>query len=179
MHVTNRAGLVGLLLFAACSAPSPLERDAKADLEAIERLHQKDARASREKDFDTLLTLITDDIVFMPPGEQFVRGKDAVSQQQKQYREELAEVEILEYRFEFEEVVVAGDYAFEWGTNMGRVRSADGQETEQRARLLRILKRQPDGGWKVHRAMWNVGAAAEVQVLKARGAGTADRDAHA
>lgn len=172
MVVSKKMPVLAGVLLSACLTPAPIEKAEQSDLEAIERLHRQDARAARDKDFDTLLTLLSDDIVFMPPGENFLRGLEAVKEKQQRYRDQLAGIEILDYRFEFEEVVLAGDYAFEWGANIGRVRTADGNEVEQRTKLLRILKRQPDGQWKVHRAMWNgVSAAGGNSDSTLRGAG--------
>ncbi len=46
------------------------------------------------------------------------------------------------------------DYAFEWGTLSGRTKLSDGTVRDEHYKLLRILRRDPDG-WKVHRAIWN------------------------
>ncbi len=70
--------------------------------------------------------------------------------------------EVLEYRFEWHEVEVCGDYAFEWGYIVGRERSlTTGEETAERYHVMRILQRQADGEWKVHRTIWNDAKAPE------------------
>ncbi len=54
------------------------------------------------------------------------------------------------------ELVVADDYAFEWAIVRTAARvNASGEVIRQSQKLLRILKRSPDGRWKVHRAIWN------------------------
>ena len=60
----------------------------------------------------------------------------------------------VDYSVTFEEITVFGDYAYEWGTYRGRMRPRAGGETiEYGGKLLRILQRQPDGAWKMHRTM--------------------------
>jgi len=65
-------------------------------------------------------------------------------------------VEVLEYVLDFEEVKFLGDYAFEWGTIRGATRPKSSGEIEYSTyKVMRILKKQPDGEWKVHRSIWN------------------------
>jgi hypothetical protein len=46
--------------------------------------------------------------------------------------------------------------AFEWGYfTASFVESSGGEEKRLRGKLLRVLKKQPDGSWKAARAMWN------------------------
>jgi ketosteroid isomerase-like protein len=68
----------------------------------------------------------------------------------------MSQVEVLVYVLDFEEVKVLGDYAFEWGTIRGAMRSKDSDEIEHSSyNVMRILKKQADGQWKVHRTIWN------------------------
>ena len=64
--------------------------------------------------------------------------------------------EVLEYAFEWHEVELCGDRAFEWGYIVGRERElATGVVRESRHHVLRVLRREADGSWKVHRTIWN------------------------
>jgi ketosteroid isomerase-like protein len=66
---------------------------------------------------------------------------------------------VLDYRFEWHEVQVCGDYAFEWGYILGEERSRrTGEVTSERYHVMRVLQRQRDGNWKVHRTIWNTPA---------------------
>jgi uncharacterized protein (TIGR02246 family) len=130
--------------------------DLRKDLEAIGRLHQKDMAASKAGDFDTLHSIMTDDAVIMPPGGKVVRGRAEMDAGFERMKESMSQVEVLEYVLGFEEVKVLGDYAFEWGTIRGAMRSKDGGEVEHSTyKVMRILQKQPDGSWKVHRSIWN------------------------
>ena len=51
-----------------------------------------------------------------------------------------------------EEVIVAGDYAIQWGTFSSTSRSREnGELFAGGGKLMRILQRQADGSWKMHR----------------------------
>ena len=65
--------------------------------------------------------------------------------------------EILEYVLDIQEVKVLGDYAFQWGTYRYNMRPRAGAEAVRTSgKLMRILQRQPDGAWKIHRGMATV-----------------------
>jgi ketosteroid isomerase-like protein len=60
----------------------------------------------------------------------------------------------VDYVVDIEEITISGDYAFEWGAYRGVVRPrAGGDEMSYSGKLMRILQRQPDGSWKMHRTM--------------------------
>ncbi len=120
----------------------------------IEELHRKDRAASLAKDYLTLLSLMDEDIILIPPKGEPQRGIGAVSQNLKAYFDESEGGDVLEYDQDFEEVVVSGDMAFDWGDFRGREVLPTGGEVRQSARFMRILKRQIDGTWKVFRTLW-------------------------
>jgi len=60
----------------------------------------------------------------------------------------------IEYTLDAQEITIAGDYAFEWGTYRSSARSlTDGQIVNYAGKFMRILQRQLDGSWKMHRTM--------------------------
>lgn len=126
------------------------------DLRAIEELHRADMAASKAGDFATLRTLMSDDAVMLPPGGRPLRGRAEIDESMSRAEGSMRGVEVLEYVLDFEEVRVVGDYAFEWGWIRGSMRSKDGGEAVSSTyKVMRVLRRQPDGRWKVHRSMWN------------------------
>jgi uncharacterized protein (TIGR02246 family) len=126
------------------------------DREEIERLHQRDMTASKSLDYVTLSTLMSDDVVVLPPGGRAIRGRTEIDAGFKKMGSAEPVVDVLEYRFEWEEVRILGDYAFEWGYIHGRERDRKtGAETTSAYHVMRILQRQTDGAWKVHRTIWN------------------------
>jgi uncharacterized protein (TIGR02246 family) len=126
------------------------------DSTRIEALHRTDMEASRRGDYPTLRSLMSDDAAVLPPGGRMLRGREALDASFKRMAAAAPTTEVLEYRFEWHEVQVCGDYAFEWGYIVGRERSLEtGEETAERYHVMRVLQRQPDGDWKVHRTIWN------------------------
>jgi ketosteroid isomerase-like protein len=127
-----------------------------ADFAAIEELHRKDIAATKTYDVETLVSLWTDDIVALPLGASPTIGKAVGRKQLEAGKAASAAYEVLAYEQKWEEVTLAGDYAFEWGTFTSAVRpKAGGDEIRQNYNVLRVLKRAADGSWKVHRTIWN------------------------
>ncbi len=85
-----------------------------------------------------------------------IRGRDALDRSFASMAEVPANTDILEYRFDWHEIEICGDFAFEWGYIIGKERDrTSGQTTSEKLQTMRILQRQPDGDWKVHRTIWN------------------------
>lgn len=127
----------------------------QSDLDAIKALRQADMTASKNQDYETLLSLMTEDCIIMPPGQDVIRGKEAIRQMMKAVEAAQKDVVITEYIHDFEEIHVSGDTAYEWGIYRGAyLPTPDSDEVKEKSRLLRILRREPDGTWKVARAIW-------------------------
>lgn len=137
---------------AAQASQAAAEREA---LVAIERLHRRDVEASQRGDFATLRSLTSDGAVVLPPGQPPQRGRAEVDAAMRAMEEAFRGVEVLDYRMDFEEVLVLGDHAVEWGTIEGSMRHGDGAPIAYRYNLMRVLRRGTDGEWQVHRTIWN------------------------
>jgi uncharacterized protein (TIGR02246 family) len=141
-----------------------MEQGSYADMQAIETLHEADQAASRVFDFQALLTLWTEDGVLLEPGKEPVIGIEALKKYMQTNEQTPRDYEILEYRHDFQEVRILGDWAYEWGTFEGMVRIlSTGEKQKSRARLLRILKKMEDGSWKCARAIWHEHPVSEEQ----------------
>lgn len=155
------AGVIAVsLIAAACSSGKQQTNQqggaTQADLEAINQLHRRDMEASKSWDVETLVSLWTDDIVSISQDGPPVVGKEANRNSLLKLKEASSDIDIVEYNLAFNEVKVVGDWAFEWGTFTGTIRSKDGGETSASSgKLLRVLKRDADGSWKVARTMYN------------------------
>jgi ketosteroid isomerase-like protein len=123
------------------------------DLRAIEALNQHDVDAVLAGDTQAIASQWTDDFVVLS-SRATVRGKAANIAIVAASADQMKAFEPVDYTVDFEEVIVTGEYAFEWGTYRGSVRPrAGGAATPFQGTLLRILRRQPDGSWKMHRTM--------------------------
>ena len=115
------------------------------------RPHDVDAVLS--SDFDALISQWTDDFVLISPGA-VVRGRSANAALMEGARAMADQLEPVEHVLDFEETIVAGDYAFQWGTFRSSSRSrASGEVFSSSGKLMRILQRQADGSWRMHRTM--------------------------
>lgn len=127
----------------------------KTDLERIIELDEKDIAASKTQDTQGLLDLWDPEGIAIPPDQDPVVGIEQIATWLNQPDE--AEYEVTQYEHNFEERKILEGWAFEWGSYLSAAVPLDGgAPTEASGKLLRILKRQPDGEWKVARAIWNV-----------------------
>jgi len=123
------------------------------DRDAILVLLDRWREATSTKDIPKILALVTEDIVFLPSSIPPVRGKAAV---EELYRNAFAQYSRIEQQAAVEEVEIAGQWAFLWGTDELRLLPESGPEVHMKGKGLSILKRQPDGGWKFWRGINNM-----------------------
>jgi uncharacterized protein (TIGR02246 family) len=158
--------LMVLALAAAASAQQPRrsrppaqssQRPPEEDQKAIAELQRRDIEANMALDTERVLALCTDDVVYLVPGRAPLVGQDAVRKYLGEIRSQLANWDMLAYEESWQEVQVVGDFAFEWGTVNIRARQ-EGERRESAAvrNVMQVLRRQPDGDWKIARAVWNI-----------------------
>ncbi len=148
---------VFVLALAGCMSGSDEPSDISADLAAIRELHDADVAGVLAGDMDALLALWSDDPMALPPEGEILVGREAIAAMLGAFEGTADRPwETVEYSQDFNEVMVNGDYAWDLGTVRTRmVHKATGRELTLDGKLLRILKRQPDGTWRVHRSAWN------------------------
>jgi uncharacterized protein (TIGR02246 family) len=148
--------LVGLSLTAGAlmgchTAPPSPSHD--ADVAAIRRVSAEWLSALRRQDAARMLDLMTDDAVLMAPGMPVVRGKEAAK---SLYAQLFAQFARIDEQVAIEEIVVAGDWAFSWGSEtLTLTPAAGGAAIELRGSGMSVLRRAPDGAWKFARAINN------------------------
>ena len=124
------------------------------DLRAIRALNQRHIDAFLSSDLDAVIALWSDDFTLIPPSGPVVRGGSANAEIVRRGSEQVHAFEPVEAVEDFEEITVVGDYAFEWGTYRWTSRPrAGGDPVSAAGKLLRILRRDPDGSWKMHRTI--------------------------
>ena len=123
-------------------------------MRGIEALRRRDEAASKAYDVKALAALWTPDAVALPPGGPVKRGPE-LRRDLERMAEAARGTEVLDYREVFEETLVFGDTAVEWGHIEGSERDrSTGKVTSSRFHLMRILKRVEDGTWRVHRSIF-------------------------
>jgi ketosteroid isomerase-like protein len=126
-----------------------------AILAGIEKLHRDDITATLARDADALTALWDDDAVLLQPGGPPITGKAAFRAFIKRAIASSPSVKVVKYVPDIRDVQVVGNLAYEWGYFDAAQRSSDEQAPQSiRAKLLRVMKRQPDGSWKFTRIMW-------------------------
>ena len=95
------------------------------------------------------------------PGQPPVRGIAAIRAGLRRMVASL-DIEVLDYSEAFEETLIFGDTAVEWGQIEGVERPRGGVEVSRsRVHVMRILRRQPGGSWRIHRTIYAPAAAPE------------------
>jgi ketosteroid isomerase-like protein len=103
-----------------------------------------------------MIALWTDDGVLLAPGHGPISGKTKLREFYQAQQDALGEAEILSYEEQWQEVRIVGEYAYQWGQIHSRTRSGQGKaENSTALNTLRVLKREPDGGWRIFRAIYN------------------------
>lgn len=115
------------------------------DERAIRDLVARWMEASKAGDTDTVLGLMTDDVVFMVPGQEPF-GKEAFA---------AASASIAGVRIEgtsdIQELQVLGDWAWLRSRLHVKMMPPGGNAVERSGYTLTILKKQPDGRWLLAR----------------------------
>ena len=127
-------------------APTPTA----ADSAGIERLHRLDVAATLADKADSLETLWDPDAVRLQPGGPAEIGRTMIYTNDKRQERKTGGGKTVCYRSEIQDLQIAGDWAFEWGYFSYREMS---DTAAIRGKVMRILKRQPDGAWKFARVM--------------------------
>ncbi len=117
---------------------------ARQDRAGIDRLHQQDVEATLSDKADQLATLWDNEAVRIGPGRPPEIGKAVIYADDKRWEEKKDRGRTLCYRSEIKDLQIAGDWAFEWGY-FSYKESADPKPG--RGKVLRVIKRQPDGSW--------------------------------
>ena len=102
--------------------------------------------ATKAGDSETVLSLVTDDVVFLLPG-QVMRHSDF----EKAIRAQSSGAgPKIDGRSEIQEIQVAGDWAFMWTKLRVTVMPPQGSEMVRSGHTLTVLRRQ-DGCWRIAR----------------------------
>ena len=137
------------------SACQPAVEQTEADVAAIQALTEAWCTAVEANDVAGIVALYADDIVRMAPDVPAVRGKQAI---EEIYRGvfELFSVGLIWPVEGTEEIIVADGWAFHLSEYILKTTpKAGGETTEERGKIIEILRQQPDGSWMLAREIWN------------------------
>lgn len=137
--------------------PARLLREAQSDEQALRTLAERMVQAEIDDDVDTLLALMADDVVLMPPVLPMVEGKPACAEMIREVmRRNAEEIERRSLVYTTLELTVTGTVAIDRGVYQHDfVIKETGLSYEERGQYLRVFRRAPGGTWQAHRLIWN------------------------
>jgi ketosteroid isomerase-like protein len=142
----------------ACSRTEPAQNSAQDDAHqaGVDSAATRLLAALRTDSPDSLLALMAEDVIIMPPGEPVLKGKAAVRTWYEQF---VKQMRTSSLNITDRELLISGDHAtevagFEWTL----VPVAGGQQIVDRGSYIQVWKRQPDGRWVFSREVWNSAA---------------------
>jgi len=119
----------------------------RTDEREIHDAHSRWIDAVNAGDLARLLTLMTDDVVFLNPG-QAPFGRDGFSLAFSAAHQQA----VVRCMSEFEEVVVVGEVAYTRSRDaLSVTRRGGGEATQLAGYRITIYRRQPDGRWLLAR----------------------------
>lgn len=135
----------------ACARPAP-QVDTRADVAAINAVREREVALASTGDTDSLLAVYASDVHWMPPNEPAAHGEEALK---KSWDAMLRQV-TLNVRYTGSEVSVSGDWAVDRYTGViTATPKAGGNPIEEQIKGVHIMKRQPDGTWRIAQDVWN------------------------
>lgn len=153
--VARPAYLLTVLAAVACAgqAPGPETLDHAALRAGVDSAANRLLTALRSDASDSLMALMADDVVLMPPNEPVLRGKTAV---RAWYDQLLTQLRTSSLTITDREVLIGGEWAtelaaFEWTL----VPVAGGPAVIDRGSYVQVWHREPDGRWLFSRELWN------------------------
>lgn len=148
--------LVGQVLHGP-AAPPASQTDRAADVAAIEKLWQQDIAATFSRDPAALTDYWTDDAIRLGVGAPPEIGKNNIRTSNERQTANKS-FKVLSYVPETKDFTfLDGGWAVAWRTyTASYVDSPGGEAKQARGTVLGVLKKLPDGSWKVFRAMGSI-----------------------
>jgi ketosteroid isomerase-like protein len=149
-HLLSSICLIGLLLGGCEIGDDKTYRE--KDIAALKEFLETSGEAVSAGDVEGEVNRFTEDGIYMWPDAPSIQGHERLRQWfERRFSQVDATVENVTAELE-----VCGDWAFERGTYVARVRPKDnGKMVTVRGKYLNILKRQQDGSWKIARRIRN------------------------
>ncbi len=144
------------LAVAGCAAnTSNATQNNDADVKAIDAVREREVAIVKSGSTDSMATVYTDDVDFMPPGEPAVQGIDNA----KKWAQNMMAQMNVSATYTSSHVTVSGDIAVDrYTANFGGTPKAGGPAMTETIKGVHVLKRQPGGGWKIALDTWNADA---------------------
>jgi uncharacterized protein (TIGR02246 family) len=121
----------------------------KADLAAIEKLHQEDIEATLTQDPKGLIDIWTEDAVRFLPGKPPDVGKQAIGAENEKAHAQYPGFKVLSYAAKYKNIQIEDGLGCEWGEHEAQFKlSPEAPLVSWHGTGFHVLKRQSDGSWK-------------------------------
>jgi ketosteroid isomerase-like protein len=123
-----------------------------SDSDTISRQRTEFVSAFNSEQIEAMAALLADDSIAMAPNRPAIRGKDS----SRQFWREGFAVASSQLAVVPDELQIVGDVAidqFHW--TMDSTPRAGGSPVHDEGKCIWVWRRQPDGSWKMSRAIWN------------------------
>jgi ketosteroid isomerase-like protein len=151
---THSISVLAVLAAIACSGtPGAGALDRTSLQPGVDSAATRLLTALRTDASDSLMALMADDVVLMPPNEAVLKGKAAV---RGWYDQLVSQLRTSQLTLGDREVLIGGEWAaelaaFEWTL----VPVAGGPAVTERGNYVQVWHREPDGRWLLARELWN------------------------
>ncbi len=128
------------------------ESEGGAERERVVAVTDEEVAAIRAGDIRRYLAILSDDAVFLPPNSPPIKGDDL-----REWLRDFVQRFVVEWLdFVHGETIVISDlayhdYAYSWRVTP----KAGGEPSVSHGKGLHVVRRQPDGVWKLVRNIWN------------------------
>lgn len=125
------------------------------DVAGVKAFNQAYTNAQKTADVNAIASLWAPDAIMMPAGEPAVVGSRQIHAWLTRNQPD-ANVVISNDVSNWKDITVTGDYAFQWAQTFVNIRSRTGDAgVHMSGTALQVLKKQPDGSWKLYRSSWS------------------------
>jgi len=149
----------------ACTSKAPqaepagqaTQANTEKDVAAINAVQDREVALVATGNADSLITIATSDAELMPPDEPGVHGRDAM----RKWAETVFGQATMSGRYTSSDVTVSGDLAVaRYTADLTMTPKAGGAPVTEKIKGIHVMKRQPDGTWKIAQDVWNSDAPA-------------------
>ncbi len=125
------------------------------ELAHVKAFNQAYSNAQKNADVNAMVNMWAPDGVMLPAGEPAVVGSRQIRGWLAKNQPD-ASVVISNDVSNWKDITVTGDYAFQWAQTFVDLQSrAGGGGAHMSGTVLQVLKKQPDGSWKLYRSSWS------------------------
>lgn len=147
------------LVIGLCAVFSPATRtlaaEFKGEAKVLAQLDDDWSASSVHRDLELLVSFYAADAIAFPPGDSVAHGLTAIHKAWEGIKDPNYS---LSWSAADAQIATGGDIGFTSGTFAESIKGADGKVTHATGKFLCVWKKQPKGGWKAIRDMWNYDA---------------------